>query len=106
MIFNDFSSGFLQNLTLNYPSIVFSPLGLSFIHEENKTDFEELIKIKLIFTDVKSLNNHLNKIWNNTETWWNDTSNVKVRKIFLEKYSLKPPSNGLNEFSNILKKFN
>ena len=106
VIFNDFSSGFLQNLTLNYPSIVFSPLGLSFIHEENKTDFEELIKIKLIFTDVKSLNNHLNKIWNNTETWWNDTSNVKVRKIFLEKYSLKPPSNGLNEFSNILKKFN
>ena len=106
VIFNDFSSGFFQNLTLDYPSIVFSPLGLSFIHNENKGDFEELIKIKLIFTDVKSLNNHLNEIWNNTEAWWNDTSNVKVRKIFLEKYSLEPPVNGLSEFSNILKKFN
>ncbi len=106
IIFNDYSSGFLQNLSLNYPSIVYLPLGLSFIHDENKADFEELIKENLIFTDIKKLNNHLNEIWDNIDVWWNSKSIVKTRETFLEKYSLKPSLNSLSKFSNTLKKFN
>ena len=91
---------------MNYPSIVYLPLGLSFIHDENKADFEELIKENLIFTDIKKLNNHLNEIWDNIDVWWNSKSIVKTRETFLEKYSLKPSLNSLSKFSNTLKKFN
>ena len=106
IIFNDYSSGFLQNLSLNYPSIVYLPLGLSFIHNENKADFEELIKKNLIFTDIKKLNDHLDQIWNNIDVWWNNKTIIRTREIFLEKYSLKPSLNSLSKFSDTLKKFN
>ena len=38
IICDDLSSGFLQNLSLNCPTICYLPLGLSMVHSENKKD--------------------------------------------------------------------
>lgn len=102
-IFNDYSSGFLHNLILNIPSIVFMPLNLGFIHKDNKSDFEKLIENKLIFTDIHDLTNFLNKNIDNFETMWNEKNCIQSRKIFTESYSIPPPINKLDEFSKILK---
>ncbi|WP_341246868.1 hypothetical protein, partial [Nereida ignava] len=34
-IYNDFSTGFVYGLNMNLPSVIFLPLGLKFIHDEN-----------------------------------------------------------------------
>ena len=60
-IYNDFSTGFVYGLNMNLPSVIFLPLDLKFIHEENKKDFNKLIENQMIFTSVEKLKDYLIK---------------------------------------------
>ena len=77
IVFNDISSGFLNNLGIDCPSICFLPIGLDFIHDENKKDFNELINNNLMFDNEIELTKFINKNWDDLDKWWND---IKVKK--------------------------
>ena len=68
--FNYDSTGFLENLTLNIPSIVILANGLNHIKKEFKIKYQNLINAKIIFDDEKNFINHLNNIWDDVHKWW------------------------------------
>jgi len=102
VIFNDISSGFLHNLTINAPSICYLPIGLSFIHDENKADYLKLINHQLMFDDISKLTTFINSGWKDLNRWWNNPQLNQVRNEFCLKYSIHPPKNAIEKFSSIL----
>lgn len=68
--FNYDSTGFLENLTLNIPSISILANGLNHINKEFKIKYQNLINAKIIFEDEKDLISHLNNIWDDVNEWW------------------------------------
>lgn len=68
--FNYDSTGFLENLTLNIPSILILANGLNHINEKFKIKYQNLISAKIIFLGEKDLIDHLNSIWDNVHEWW------------------------------------
>ena len=102
-IYNDFSTGFVYGINMNLPSVIFLPLELKFIHDENKKDFIKLIENQMVFTSVKKLKDYLNNNWNQIEENWNRSESQKVRNLFAESYSRLPPTNKIKAFSEILK---
>lgn len=89
VIFNDYSSGFLECLSLDLPTICLFPFKLNFIHSTNHYDFQILKHHNLIFYDEKKLANFINKNYQNIEQWWNSSKIKKVKKNFCIKYSKK-----------------
>ena len=88
---------------MNLPSVIFLPLELKFIHNENKKDFIKLIENQMVFTSVKKLKDYLNNNWNQIEENWNRSESQKARNLFAESYSRLPPTNKIKAFSEILK---
>lgn len=102
-IYNDFSTGFVYGINMNLPSVIFLPLELKFIHDENKKDFIKLIENQMVFTSVKKLKDYLNNNWNQIEENWNRSESQKARNLFAKSYSRLPPTNKIKAFSEILK---
>ena len=102
VIFNDLSTGFLQNLSLNCPSVCYLPVGLIDLHDENKKDYIDLIKNKLIFLDIKELITHVESVWENIDGWWNNQNLKTIREEFCYKYSVSPPKDAVKKFSKLL----
>ncbi len=102
-IYNDFSTGFAYGLNLNLPSVIFLPLGLKFIHDENKKDFINLIENQIVFTSVEKLKDYLNDSWNKIEENWSRSESQRARNLFMESYSRSPPTNKIKAFSEVLK---
>ncbi len=103
-IYNDYSTGFVYGLNMNLPSLIFLPLGLRFIHDENKKDFIKLIENKMVFTSIDELKTYLNQNWDNIEELWNSKSSKEARRLFIDKYSLPKPSDKIHKLSEFLKK--
>ena len=80
------------------------PLGLRFIHDENKKDFIKLIENKIVFTSINELITYLNQNWDNIEELWNSKSSKEARRLFIDKYSLPKPSDKIHKLSEFLKK--
>lgn len=89
VIFNDYSTGFLECLSLDIPTICLFPYNLNFIHTENHNDFKILAKNKLIFNDENELANFINQNYANIDIWWNSKKIKKVKENFCIKYSKK-----------------
>ena len=52
-----------------------------------KKDFYKLKHHNILFFSKSELKKHIEKIWHNTDEWWNKKDNIKIRKILKEKYS-------------------
>ncbi len=102
IICDDLTSGFLQNLSLNCPTICYLPFGPNTIHDENKKDYIELMNKKIIFKDVKEMINHIELIWDDIDKWWNEKNLKSVRDEFCSKYSIYPPKDAVKKFSKLL----
>ena len=97
--FNYDSTGFLENLTLNIPSIVILPNGLNHIQEEFKIKYQNLINAKIIFEDEKKFLNHLNNIWDDVHKWWFSEEIQNQINNFNHNLNIK---GGKKEFENFI----
>jgi len=93
VIFNDYSTGFLECLSIDHPTICLFPSKLDFIHSSNTEDFKLLLKNNLIFFNELKLAVFLNKNYNNIEYWWNTKKIKQIKKDFCIKYSRKSYKN-------------
>ena len=84
-IFNFDSGGFLENMLLDIPSIIFNKYIFKNLRDECVYDYEKLVKANLIFLDINSLKKHVNRIWANPLEWWND----KLTKDAINKFNIK-----------------
>ena len=97
------STGFLETLAANVPSVIIIP-NLNWIQKNAKKDFVELKKAKILFFDPKKLSGHINKYYEDTDKWWNSKMTISARNKFIKKYSMPIPEDSEKKFAEVLKK--
>ena len=78
--FNYDSSGILENLALNYPTICTWNNVEDNVNEKFLKNYEMLIDAKILFLNKDDLVEHLNQVWNSIDEWWlskNTQNNIK-----------------------------
>ena len=86
-IFNYESTGFLQLININFPTLLILRNFDYQVDESCKKDYESLISAKILHFNNESLNSHLNKIWKKPEDWWNSDITQKNINKFKKKYA-------------------
>ena len=82
-------STYQETLAANIPTVIFyDPLYWESA-DWVKKDLELLKEFGIFHDSAISAANHINKIWNNVESWWNEKELQNVRKIWCRKYAYK-----------------
>ena len=95
------ATGYLELLAANIPVIIFCPTDKNPLREQAIPYFEELKKSKIFHETTESVSEHLNKIWNEIDEWWNKKDVQNVRKKFCQKYA-KYDSKKIENLKNII----
>ena len=102
-VFGYDSTGFLECISQNIPVILYIPKReFDKINSFALDDYKKLYEKKIIFCDPDSLNNHINNIWGNIDSWWYDHDIQKVIEQFKSNYCIteKFPIKKLNSIFN------
>jgi len=81
------STGLLETLQQNYPSLCFMPQGFGHLTSEAALDYATLRDVGIIFTSPTELSSHVLKIFSDVTSWWHNPEIQEARKVFCEKYS-------------------
>jgi len=102
-IFSYDSTGFLENLAMNNPTMAFWQFGLSHLNEQSKEFYGLLEEAGIIYFDPKKIALKVNQIWNDVESWWFSEEVQKARVAFCNQYarSSKKPLRDLRDIINI-----
>ena len=104
------STVFLESLTSNIPTFIFTNYNKSLVSDECRSDFEKLKKIGIINDNPYKFAKFINKNFNNIEDWWNSKNIKIVVNDFVDKYCsiddrpIERLSKILNEQSRLLNK--
>lgn len=101
-LFTFYSTGFLECLTKNIPTICFDKDFINFSKQEVKKDFEILIQKKIIFTNINELTDFLNKNWFEIINWWQSEEIQSTRENFIKKYSIQGNLEVIKKIANYL----
>jgi len=97
-------TGFLESMAIGIPTICILS-NLNWIREEARDDFKKLIYGKILFNHPRDVSEHINKVYNNVEEWWNSSEVQLIRKIFCDKYSKPAPPNPIKKIASTLKNY-
>lgn len=95
------STGMLETLSSNIPTIAFWINNLDLIMPEAILDYQLLIDTNIVHLDPKSAANHINKYWDNIDEWWKSDEVQNAREIFCNKYARKV-ENPISTLKNLL----
>ena len=87
--FNYDSSGILENLALNFPTVCLWDNIEDNISDKFFFKYKFLIKAKILFLDKNDLIDHLDHIWNNVDNWWLSENTQKYVNKFNEKFNIQ-----------------
>ena len=104
IIFSYDSTGFLECLSYNIPCVAFWQNNLEHIRKEAKPYYEELNKANLLFFSPDSVASHVNKVYEDVDSWWCSDKIQKARKLFCEKYANRNNPDIISIVSKILNK--
>jgi len=96
------STGYLESLQLNLPTIIIFNKSFCGIRNTAKEDFNDLKKINILFDNPINAANFINKNYNNLEEWWSNLELQKIREKFCNKY-VRNSDTPFQEFKNVLK---
>tara|TARA_Y100000590_G_scaffold15116_1_gene18169 strand:- start:12848 stop:14605 length:1758 start_codon:yes stop_codon:yes gene_type:complete len=97
------STGILENLALNIPTIAYLNGPLTFLEKEYQDIYTDLIKGKIIFDNIENLICHIENIWPNINSWWEEDGTQKKIKNFNKKINI-PYQNNFEKISKEIKK--
>ncbi len=80
-------TGFLETLSLNFPTIIFNSKKVNIIRDDAKPYYDMLKEVNIFFDDEIKLAEHINKVWNNHFDWWNSKNLQESRKEFCNNYA-------------------
>jgi putative transferase (TIGR04331 family) len=89
VVFGYDSTGFLENLRDEFPSILFSPTGFAHLDDGAKTVFHRLMDAGLAFEDPENLALHIESIWQRVDEWWREDKVVLARSQFASQFALR-----------------
>lgn len=101
--FNYDSTGFLENLSVNFPSIAIFDKNLNHLNEKFSKKYEILLDANIIFVDEYKLNTHLLNIWENISDWWNSKKVQNSIKEFNYNFNNTGSIKDFRELLNNLK---
>ena len=98
------STGFLECISLNYPTICYLPGGFQMLENNVKKTYYKLLKHKIIFVDPTKLSRHLNFLNLNThlKEWWEDKSLQKELEIFKNNFCIMSNNNSHKKIKKII----
>jgi putative transferase (TIGR04331 family) len=87
VIFTYDSTGLLETLSLNIPTLIYINNNLEFIRESAMEYYQLLIDVGILFTSYDTISDKINQIYENVDEWWNDENVQNARKTFCNKYA-------------------
>lgn len=77
----------LESLSLNKPTVVFSSLRYSYFREDAMNIMKKLEDVGILFFDSEKAADHINKIYDNVDDWWNNEKLQLVKNEFVSIYA-------------------
>ena len=96
-------TSFLETISSDVPTIIFLP-NLNWINLDAKRDYEKLLESKILFNNEKQMSKHINNIFNDVSSWWNNSRVKNCKSNFEKKYSQRPIKNALSFLANEIEK--
>lgn len=87
VIFTYDSTGLLETLSLNIPTLIYINNNLEFIRESAMEYYQLLIDAGILYTSYDTISDKINQIYENVDKWWNDENVQKARITFCNNYS-------------------
>lgn len=103
ILFTFYSSGFLECLTKNIPTLCFDKEFLNLLKTEVQEDFNALLESQLAFNDEEKLLEFISLNWSKIDKWWGSEQLQSQRKFFVDKYCKVGNFNNLDELAKNLK---
>lgn len=92
---------YVDALCLNFPTVIFWDQERWEVKPEAKLYFEKLEAAKVFHKTPESAAEHISKIWNNVETWWQSSEVQGARMAFCGAYA-SPPTHVVSRLAKIL----
>jgi putative transferase (TIGR04331 family) len=99
---------YLETLSLNIPTLMFWDPKYFEIKKSAEKYFDMLKQVGIFHETPQSAANHLIKIWEDIDGWWESSEVVKAKEVFIQRYAnnddllgkltkvLKDPDNSMN----------
>jgi putative transferase (TIGR04331 family) len=78
-------TSFFEAMYSGIPTILLYKKEYWEIHSEFDELIEKLIESKILFDNPLFASNHINKIWNNPNSWWDSDKVVDTRNLFFDQ---------------------
>jgi putative transferase (TIGR04331 family) len=83
------STGILETLALNIPTMCFWQGGLGHLTPEAQKFYQLLVDAKILALSPEILANNVNEFWNDIDAWWLSEKVQNARILFCKQYSRK-----------------
>ena len=97
------STGFLETLSQNIPSLAFWQNGLDHLRDNAVNYYQLLIDVGILHLTPISIAQKVNEVWDSVDDWWGQKELQDARSIFCEKYA-RQSARPLHELKEILTK--
>jgi putative transferase (TIGR04331 family) len=81
------STGILETLSLNIPTLAFWQNGLDHLRENAIPYYQLLIDAGIVHLSAESVALKVNTVWDDVEQWWRQAKVQNARRQFCEKYA-------------------
>mgnify|MGYP000882953767 CR=1 FL=1 len=86
-IFSYDSTGLLETLSCNIPTLVFWQNNFEHLRESVIPDYQTLVDSGILHFSPESVANKVNEIWRDVDQWWRNKNIQKTRLNFCKKYA-------------------
>jgi putative transferase (TIGR04331 family) len=86
-IFSYDSTGMLESLALNIPTMAFWQNDLDHLNDSAKSYYQILVDAGIVHLSAKSIARKVNEVWTDVDSWWSQDSIQLARKVFCDQYA-------------------
>jgi len=102
VVFMYYSTGVLETLTENIPSMFYCPLEIVYLNPQQKKYLDKLNNLKIVSYTQEEFERNILDVTENVCNWWNDEKLQSARREFCNQYTHKFKSNPVMEILKTL----
>ncbi len=102
VVYSYIGTGYLETLSMNFPSVIFFDTKNCSLTEETLNDLEVLSKVNIFHFNYESASRFINENYENIDDWWENDKTQEAIKFFCKKYALLRDYK-LNELTKIIR---
>ena len=95
------STGILEMLSQDVPTMAFWQNGLEHLRENAKPSYQLLVDVGIVHLSPESLSQKINEVWSDVNSWWCNDKVKDARIMFCKKYA-RTTQNPVDELKTIL----